>query len=128
MRRYRISGSWASRNDSAVEGRCERQADPEERIDDGHVVDLRVPAIPVLDLQPLREVTDDPRVEERLTGGIEAGFVVEGTHEDLEPFAERVVPEVVEPGLRYRSRHQVLVCSHPVPPYWLPPLAPPVGR
>ena len=45
-------------------GSCARQAHSEQRRLEGHVVDLGVAAIPVLDLQPLREVKRDALVDE----------------------------------------------------------------
>ena len=80
------------------------QAQPDERRHDGHVVDLRVTPVPVLDLQALREVTHDPRVQVRLADRVEARLVAQRPHEDLETLAERVVAEVVEAGLARSPR------------------------
>src|SRR5262249_35602720 len=69
-------------------------------------------AIPVLDLEALREVADDPRVEEGLARRVEPSLVAEGAHEDLEPLPERIVAEVVEPGLGDRVGHEIVVRHH----------------
>ena len=71
-----------------------------------------MPPVPVLDLEALREVAHEARIDERLAGLVQAGFVAERPHEDLETFAEGVVAEVGESGLRGRRRHEIVVCRH----------------
>jgi hypothetical protein len=46
------------------------QANSEQRRADGFLVDLGVPAVPILDLQPLREVQPDAAVDEFFTAGV----------------------------------------------------------
>ena len=71
-----------------------------------------MPAVPVLDLEALRQVAHEARIDERLAGLVQAGLFAERADEDLEAFAEGVVTEVGETGLRGRRRDEVAVCRH----------------
>ena len=71
-----------------------------------------MPPVPVLDLEALREVAHEARIDERLAGLVQAGFVAERPDEDLETFAEGVVAEVGEPGLRGCRRDEIVVSRH----------------
>jgi hypothetical protein len=66
-----------------------------------------VPAIPVLDLQPLFEVRDDPPVDELFPAFVETGLVTQRGDQDLQALAERVVAEIRHAGLLDGDRHQV---------------------
>jgi hypothetical protein len=66
-----------------------------------------VAAVPVLDLQPLTKMRADASVDESLTAVVEPGLVAQCLHEDLQPLAEGVVTEVLEPGLRDGGSHQL---------------------
>ena len=83
------------------------QPEPEQRRIDGHVVDLGMAAVPVLDLQPLAQVHADARVDEILAAVVEPGLVAQSVDEDLQALAEGVVAEVLEPGSLDGGRHQL---------------------
>ena len=92
------------------------QAEPEERCLDRDVVDLRMPPVPLLDLEALSQVAHDPRVQERLAARVQPRLLAQRPHEDLQALPERIVTEVLEAGLRDGCGQQVLVCCHPPPP------------
>ena len=73
----------------------------------GHIGDLGVPPVPVLDLQPLAQMTDDARIEESFSGRVEPGLVAECAHQDIESLTEGVVAEVVEARTPSGGREQV---------------------
>ncbi len=75
-----------------------------------------MPAVPVLDLEALGQVADDPGVQDRLARGVELRLVAQRPHQDLQALPERVVAEIVEAGLRDGFGHQVSVSWHPLPP------------
>ena len=111
MRKYLIAGILREQEGERG-GAGARQAQADERRDDLLVVDLGMSRVPVLHLESLRQVADDPRVEVSLAGRVEARFVAERAHQDLQSFAERVVPEVVQTGLRDRLDHELVVRRH----------------
>ena len=65
----------------------------------GDVVDLGMSAVPVLHLQPLPKMHADAGVDEALAALVEPCLVAQRPHEDLQPLAEGVVAEVLEPRL-----------------------------
>ena len=67
---------------------CSGEAEPDQWPFDGNVIDLGIAAVPILDLEALREVAGDPLVQERLAGGVQSGLVAQGAHEDLQAFTE----------------------------------------
>jgi hypothetical protein len=88
-------GSWANRNDNAVEPVRGRPS-PKQRRVDRFVVDLWVAAVPVLDLQPLTKMHPDAMIDERLAAGVQPGLVTQRGDQDLQAFAEGIVAEVLE--------------------------------
>ena len=89
-----------------------RESDADELRPEFDLVDLRVAPVPVLDLEPLAEVADDPRIEEPFAGRVQLGFLVECSNEDFEPLAKGIVAEIVEAGLLPRGQHQVVSFWH----------------
>jgi AcrR family transcriptional regulator len=74
-----------------------------------------VAAIPVLDLQSLRERGDDSGIEVALAAGVEPGLVAQRGEQHLEPFPEGVVTEIVQAGLRDGAADDVVEFGHDEP-------------
>ncbi len=83
------------------------QAEPEQRGVDGDVVDLGMAAVPVLDLKPLTQMYADAGVDESLAAVVEPRFVAQCLDQDLQPLAEGVVAEVVQPRPLDGRSHQL---------------------
>ena len=75
---------------------------------EGDVVDLGVPPVPILDLQPLREVKPDAVVDESFAAGVQSRLLAQRPNQDLEALAEGVVAEVLKPRSLDGCRHQLV--------------------
>ena len=54
-----------------------RQAEADQGRHDGDVLGLGMPSVPLLDLQPIDEMFDESRVDERLADGVQARLLVQ---------------------------------------------------
>ena len=57
-----------------------------------------------------------PRIDNGFAGLVQPCLVAERTHQNLEALAKRVLPKIVESGLRCRRSDQIVVNSHSIPP------------
>jgi hypothetical protein len=88
-------------------GSCARQADAEERRLQCDVVDRGVPPVPILDLQPLREVKPNAVVNESFAAGVQPRFLAQSPNQDLQALTEGVVTEVLKPRSLDCCRNQL---------------------
>jgi len=86
------------KQDDNCGGSCARQADAEERRLQCDVVDRGVPPVPILDLQPLREVKPNAGGNESFAAGLfMPRFLVPEPEPDLQALRKGVVTEVLKP-------------------------------
>ena len=72
-------------------------------------------AIPVLDLQSLRQRGDDAGIDVGLAPGVEPGLVAQRGEQHLEPFPEGVVTEILQAGLRDSAADDIVEFGHSEP-------------
>ena len=83
-------------------------ADHDDRRRDVRLADLRVAAMPVGHLQPIRQVPEHGHRRDRLADLVETRLVCQPVDETVEPEAERVGAEVVEARLLARGLDELL--------------------